>query len=259
MSNVHKGLGASQKRFCSLALSVVAVFALNSAQASEPTTIKSRPSAKSIKYEPIREVQSSSIEPSWPPIWQGFYAGVSVGVGRGDSTHVYNRNDNHGDAEQSLTGALGSITFGYNYMLSPSWVAGVEGDIGVMDLSASDKVIFDGHVWKAQFGPAWGTLRGRLGYVYGRSLLYGTAGLAFMSVDEVGFGDAAGQTAINQSTRTGFVVGAGVEHALSERLTAKVEFLHMDFGTYDGLSENRETYSFTNSVNILRTGVNMRF
>lgn len=234
---------------------VVALLAAASAHADAP------PKAKKSKTTIVREEPARIVpEVSWPSIWHGFYAGVSVGVGRGSSSHTYDRNDNHGTAEQSLSGALGSVTVGYNYQFTPLIVGGLEADLGVMDLSADDKVIFDGHIWKSQFGPMWGTIRGRLGYLFGqRTLVYYTGGLAFMSVDEIGIGDAAGQTATNQSTRSGFVMGAGVEHALSERLTAKVEFLHMDFGSHNGLSENREAYSFENSVNLIRAGVNMRF
>lgn len=212
------------------------------------------------RYEPPRIVEPAPPEVSWPSIWQGFYAGASVGYGWGASTHTYDRNDNHGTAEQSLSGLAGSVTVGYNFLMSPTVVGGLEADLGVMDLTADDKVIFDGHVWKSQFGPMWGTIRGRLGFLMGgQTLVYGTGGVAFMSVDEIGYGDAAGQTAWNQTTRSGWVLGAGIEHALSSRMTAKVEYLHMDFGTYTGLSENQETYTFDNSVNLIRAGLNVKF
>jgi len=193
-------------------------------------------------------------------IWQGLYLGLSLGYGWGSSEHFYDRNNNHGTAQQSLTGGLGSVTMGYNYLISPSLLVGIEGDLGIMDLRADDKVIFDGHVWESQFGALWGTVRGRAGFLWNqRTLLYATAGLAFMQLDEVGYGDAAGQTAWNTDFRTGWVVGAGVEYALSSTMTAKLEYLHMDFGSYSGLSENREPYSFDNSVDLIRAGLSFKF
>lgn len=194
-----------------------------------------------------------------PTIWEGLYYGVSVGYGWGQSEHNYDRNDNHGLATQDLEGATASVTFGYNKMLSRSVLVGIEGDIGFMDLNADDKVIFDGHVWKTQFGPFWGTLRARAGFVWNGILLFGTGGLAFMMVDEVGYGDAAGQTAENRDVRTGWVVGGGLEFALAPGVTTKVEYLHMDFGRYDGLSENQENFYFDNKVDLVRAGINFKF
>lgn len=192
-------------------------------------------------------------------IWDGVYYGGSIGYGWGESEHYYDRNDNHGVANQELDGALASITAGYNFRISPAFLVGVEGDLGVMDLNADDKVIFDGHVWKSQFGPFWGTLRARAGWLFGNLLFYGTGGIAFMSVDEVGIGDADGQTADNRSVRSGWVVGAGVEYALTSRMTTKLEYLHMDFGRYEGYSENQEDYYFDNRVDLVRAGLNVKF
>lgn len=209
------------------------------------------PPADAVDYAP---------SPAIAPIWQGVYWGLSVGYGWGDSEHFYQRNDNHGTASNELTGGLASVTVGYNHFVGNGVVLGIEGDIGLMDLSASDKVIFDGHVWKSEFGPFWGTLRARAGWLWnGKTLVYATGGLAIAEIDEVGIGDAAGQTATNQSVRSGWVLGAGVEHAFSPGMSAKIEYLHMDFGTYDGLSENQETYSFDNTVDLIRAGLNFKY
>lgn len=209
--------------------------------------------------------ESSSVsEPAWQPppspIWQGTYWGGSLGYGWGTSEHYYDRNDNHGLAETDPSGMLASLTLGYNTMWSPRLLVGLEADLGLWNLAADDKVIFDGHVWKSQLGPLWATIRARAGYLWSeRTLLYATAGWAISEVDEVGYGDAAGQTATNESVRSGLAVGAGVEHALWDGMSAKIEYLHMDFGSYDGLSENRERYSFDNRVDLVRVGLNMKF
>jgi len=195
-----------------------------------------------------------------PSIWQGAYIGLSAGYGWGDSEHFYDRNDNHGTASQGLEGGLGSLTLGYNHLVSPNFLIGVEGDLGFMDLGADDKVIFDGHVWKSQFGGLWGTVRARAGFLWGdRVHVYGTGGLAFMQVDEVGYGDAAGQTAWSRDFRTGWVLGGGLEYAINSRMTTKIEYLHMDFGRYSGYSENQEDYYFDNSVDVVRAGVSFKF
>lgn len=230
-----------------------------SAMAEGGGKTKSAPRAKPAATEP----QPVSWEPAWQPppspIWQGLYWGGSIGYGWGSSEHFYDRNDNHGAASTDLAGGLASLTLGYNYMWSPGFLVGVEGDIGIMDLSADDKVIFDGHVWKAEFGSLWSTVRARAGMLFGHTLLYATGGWAVAEVNEVGYGDAAGQTAVNEDVRSGWVLGAGVEHAFAPGVSAKLEYLHMDFGRYDGLSENQEHYSFDNRVDLVRVGLNMKF
>ncbi len=194
-----------------------------------------------------------------PSIWNGVYWGLAGGYGFGQSDHNYDRNDNHGLASQDVDGGLANVTLGYNTLVSQNFLLGLEADFGVMDLSADDKVIFDGHVWKTQFGPFWGTLRARAGVVWGPALLYATGGLAFMMVDEVGYGDADGQTAENQDVRSGWTLGGGIEFAFAPGMTTKLEYLHMDFGRYDGLSENQEEFYFDNTVDIIRAGLNFKF
>jgi outer membrane immunogenic protein len=208
---------------------------------------------------PPREETRYDDPRSAAPIWQGLYLGLSAGYGWGDSEHFYDRNDDHGTASNELTGGLGSITAGYNWVSPGGFLYGIEGDLGLMDLSADDKVIFDGHVWKAEYGPFWGTLRARAGWLWGNTLLYATGGLAITEVNEVGIGDADGQTATNRDVRSGWVLGGGIEHAFAPGLTAKLEYLHMDFGRYDGLSENQERYYFDSKIDLIRTGINMKF
>lgn len=42
-------------------------------------------------------------------------------------------------------------------------------------------------------------------------------------------------------------------------MSAKLEYLHMDFGTYEGYSANREDFSFENEVDLVRVGLNYKF
>lgn len=198
-------------------------------------------------------------EPSKPPLWQGLYWGLSGGYGWGGSTQSYDRNDDHGDASTDPEGYLASATVGYNYLLGPNLLVGIEGDLGVMDISADDKEVYDGHVYRTTFGPWWGTARGRAGLVMGPLLLYGTGGIAFAAIDEVSIGNTPGETAANRDVRSGWVVGGGVEMAFSDTVTAKVEYLHMDFGSYEGLSASGEAFSFDNKVDAVRAGLNFRF
>jgi outer membrane immunogenic protein len=191
--------------------------------------------------------------------WHGPYVGASLGYGWGTSTQTYDRAGNHGDATTDPTGGAASLTLGYNYLISPSFMVGVEGDLGLMDISADDKIVYDGHVYKTTFGSTWGTVRARAGVIFDRFLLYGTGGWAIMETDEVSIGNTPGETATNRSTRSGWVAGVGAEMAVSQNVTTKLEWLHMDFGTFNGYSANREDYSFKNEIDLIRVGLNYRF
>ncbi|MEQ1719205.1 MAG: outer membrane beta-barrel protein [Hyphomicrobium sp.] len=222
-------------------------------------------STKKKKHNPPPPAAVSSWQPevavtsAVPAIWTGIYAGLSGGYGLGRSEQHYDRNDNHGLASTSPSGGLAAVTLGYNWRLDNGFIVGAEGDLGIMDVSADDKIDYDGHTYKTSFGPWWGTIRARGGVVFGDNLIYATGGLAFMGVDEISVGNTPGETAVNKDTRSGWVVGAGIEHVFAPGMTAKLEYLHMDFGSYSGFSANNEDFSFNNRVDMVRVGINYGF
>jgi outer membrane immunogenic protein len=77
------------------------------------------------------------------------------------------------------------------------------------------------------------SVRGRAGIAVNnnRTLLYGTAGVAWADVDYVA-ADAATGAAFGSgfsNTHVGWVAGAGIEHMLTQNLTARVEYLYYGF------------------------------
>ncbi|HHB82970.1 MAG TPA: porin family protein, partial [Devosia sp.] len=106
----------------------------------------------------------------------------------------------------------------------------------------------------------WGTLRPRVGYTVGDMMVYGTAGMAIMQTNEVILGDNdATQNTYNTGIHTGLVYGAGIEYAVSDNLSAKVEYLQMQFPEYKSYTNNEEPYGFTNAASLLRVGLNYNF
>lgn len=172
--------------------------------------------------------------------WTGLYLGINAGYGWGESI----QSDDPGLATSDPEGFMGAVTLGANYQTPGGFLIGLEGDIGLMDVSADH--------W-------WGTLRGRAGFAFDRTLLYATAGLAFMDIDEVSTGSTPGETAWNEDFDTGWAIGGGIEHALSSNISLKLEYLHMDFGEHEGYSANNEAYSFNNDVDLVRAGINFKF
>ena len=74
------------------------------------------------------------------------------------------------------------------------------------------------------------TVRGRIGMPIDRFLPYVTGGLAFGDItagnSNAGFGTAS-------TEKVGWTAGAGFEYALTGLVSAKVEYLHVNLGTFD--------------------------
>jgi opacity protein-like surface antigen len=170
--------------------------------------------------------------------WTGLYGGVHFGgaFGQEDVTVGSALLGTPTALATDPAGALGGIQLGYNYQLSPNWLAGIEGELswtsgqGAATLSNAVTAgsFTSDHNW-------YDTLAGRLGYVQGSLLLYVKGGVAWMNADykltaTSGAGGVNGATFISDD-RIGWTVSAGLEYALSPRWSAKAEYSFLDFGT----------------------------
>ncbi len=184
------------------------------------------------------------IEPAFN--WTGFYVGVNGGGGWG---HAFS--DLSGGMHTS--GGVAGGTVGYNAQFG-NWVLGFEGDIDWSNVSGSTSAA--GCPGCSVQNDWLTTARGRVGYSVGRWLPYVTGGLAAGDVKASAPG-FAGAT----NTQVGWAAGAGVEYALSNQWSAKVEYLHVDLGRFDcGTScgaAGSDNVSFRD--NLVRGGINYRF
>jgi outer membrane immunogenic protein len=178
--------------------------------------------------------------------WTGFYVGVNGGGGWGHSfTNL--------SGGMSTSGGVAGGTVGYNAQFG-HWVVGFEGDIDWSDVSGSTSAA--GCPGCSVQNNWLSTARGRVGYAYGRWLPYITGGLAVGDVqaNAPGF---SGQT----NTQVGWAAGAGVEYALSNNWSAKLEYLHVDLGRFDCNvncgAVGTDNVSFRD--NLVRGGFNYRF
>jgi outer membrane immunogenic protein len=70
----------------------------------------------------------------------------------------------------------------------------------------------------------------RVGYAHGNSLLYGFGGIAWGDVDTSSILDT-GETYLSGATdHVGWTAGVGVDYALSERFSVRVEYSYVDLG-----------------------------
>jgi outer membrane immunogenic protein len=235
--------------------------------------------------------------PDWS--WTGLYAGFHAGWGwasdsTGTATSAFTASPISPFEPVTLplnsSGAMAGVQLGYNWQFAPRWVVGVEGDISATGLKTTQSAsTTSGMATCAVPGTACGsvtmtqdvnwlaTARSRLGYVIGPGLAYVTGGAAFANV-----GDSANASQVfpvastyypvtANTTKPGWVLGAGYEFALGDDWTLRAEYLHYGFGNVSattgavlpspvavgGLSA---TYVWSPlNIDIMRLGLNYKF
>jgi outer membrane immunogenic protein len=227
--------------------------------------------------------------------WSGPYAGVSLGVARSDGEAVRGEYDGFiisRDVEYGLippridgaeTALIGGGTLGYN-MQRGAAVTGIELDVSFLnqdirhDFSRIDPATsgpFAGVETNTRYETDFGflaSLRLRAGWTRAQNLFYLTGGLAAAQVrNRLGlslpnFGPGYSNSWSESGMRIGYVVGAGLERAVGERMSVKVEVLHFDLEDVTVRAEdravfddNRFDYRFKNNGQVLRLGLNMPF
>jgi opacity protein-like surface antigen len=140
------------------------------------------------------------------PDWTGFYAGGQLGYANIDTNAAGLEGD----------GFIGGLTAGYDYDLG-DWVVGAGLDYDWADIGLGGGNTLES-VWRAK-------LRG--GYKIGNGLLYGTGGYAGADTDTLGSED-------------GYVVGAGYEHAVTERFNVGGEVLYHEFENFGSTTTDVE-------------------
>ena len=228
-----------------------------------------------------------------PPIfsWTGFYIGGNVGWGSlRDNGETFCINpfgvlNGPGCSAQTATGDqirgdgfIGGVQAGYNWQIN-NWVLGVEADFQGADIkgSVAAPISLVGPVpglvvaiENANEKLEWfGTVRGRLGIVFDRVLIYGTGGFAYghvkvdqNSVPVPGPGPFLFPSSASV-TKTGWTAGGGVEWAFSGKWSAKIEGLYYDLGSITSAGSAVNGFmvgkNFDVRGGIARVGVNYRF
>jgi len=151
------------------------------------------------------------------------------------------------------SGFLGGGQIGYNYQFDPNWVVGLEADFQGADISDS----FRNGTASASSKIDWyGTVRPRIGYAYDNTLFYGTGGLAYGHVDYKGA--LAGVSFDDDKTKAGWTIGAGVEHAFTDHVTAKLEYQYVDFGS-SNVGGDALNSKASLDFHAVRVGLNYKF
>lgn len=168
--------------------------------------------------------------------WTGFYFGGQIGRGGATLDGVVDSADLpafQGRADRlDLDGLAFGGHAGYN-MQYGMWIVGVEGDINWLD--AKDSVEDAGGAAPRDFIEGdierLATLRGRAGFATGRALLFVTAGVAFVDAKFTSVNEPDNpEIGVINFDDVGFVMGGGLEYAVTNSVRARIQGLHYNFG-----------------------------
>jgi outer membrane immunogenic protein len=180
--------------------------------------------------------------PPLPPMavpfsWTGFYIGAHAGSAwflkeqtftTGVPALVVNDNNYVG------TGFLGGGQVGFNYQVA-SWVLGAEAQFSWADLEGKDNCVIASPIAlvNCRTKVDWlGTVAGRLGFAFDRTMVFVTGGGAWVHDNyDTSFFATPFPNIHVEDTRWGWMFGTGVEHAFFGNWSAKVEYDYLDFGT----------------------------
>ncbi len=193
--------------------------------------------------------------------WSGFYAGLQAGYGWGNTeadAHWASMLGAWEDFHYGNRGAVGGFHAGYSIDVDDI-VFGLEADLEATGIHGTGSNASAIHATDID----WSTsLRARVGFkVSDRSLVYLTGGVTYASVS------------ITQHTLTGLLpysthdewkagwtAGAGIEHAITPRITARLEYRYLDLGKisyFDELMAMKATQDLNNHS--VRAGFSVRF
>ncbi|HVV60374.1 MAG TPA: outer membrane protein [Pseudolabrys sp.] len=181
--------------------------------------------------------------------WNGFYVGINGGYGWGSSKWDFP------SVNTKPSGALVGGTLGYNFQTG-TWVWGIEGDWDYSSEKGSVSCV--GGTATCTTKNDWlATARARLGYAgWNNWLPYITGGAAYGDIK-------ATNTAASSAHKgeLGWTLGGGVEYAMWQNWTVKLEYLYVDLGKFTcGTACGGTPSDHVNfTTNIVRAGINYRF
>jgi opacity protein-like surface antigen len=219
----------------------------------------------------------ASVMASVPMNWTGFYIGGHVGGGWSDdhwsnpfgSTQGVGGLVNvagFGDVTHA-TGPLGGAQVGGNWQTGP-WVLGVQADASAAHMRG-ENTCFSGlagvdcqHVVNSI-----GTVTGRVGYAWDRSLAYVKGGGAWTDTTYNLFANTLAATLGTGSTNLdtwGWTIGTGIEYGLTDHWTVVAEYEHVGLpGTTVSFPTvavvNTQSISARQTVDLFKLGVNYKF
>ncbi len=194
--------------------------------------------------------------------WTGFYVGGHFGYGGASLGPGTNPLPLQGIFfPHSPTGLIGGYQIGYNRELANHLVLGIEADASFT--SPVDEPALTPAPFKTTLDYV-GTLRGRIGYAFGRWMPFVTGGFAWghthININQ----DPANTSSIISSPghyQPGWTAGLGLEFAVSGNWTAKLEYDYIELAlqTYDLSSFALPGVTVDPRIHLAKIGLNYQF
>lgn len=172
--------------------------------------------------------------------WTGCYVGLHAGGAR-IHTFTTTNFEGAGSASDDGSGAVAGGQAGCNYQAG-NWVFGVEGEGAWSNSKVTNSMVLPGlnivsldSVSLTTTNTSDFSIAGRAGFTFDRTLIYGKGGWAWGSFDYNSrticcfFGTTSFRS--GNFNVDGFLVGAGIEHALTRNWTVKFEYNYIGFGS----------------------------
>ena len=219
-----------------------------------------------------------------PYNWTGFYIG-----GHGGWAWTGKTWDLPGSgqvADYTANGGILGGQVGFNWQTG-NWVLGAEAQMSWAEIrkgvlwtdpepspwtDPNPEPVKGGRVTTVRTGTTvehLGSIAGRAGYAWDRSLFYVKGGAAWAhDVYRAFNANTANETVIasTSGTRWGWMVGAGYEYAFFGNWSAKVEFNYLDFGnesvtltSIPGATPPTRTFDVRQDIALVMVGINYRF
>jgi outer membrane immunogenic protein len=219
--------------------------------------------------------------PAYAPVpyynWTGFYVGGHVGWGAvGENQTAISSTAGiiiipPGTVINTDSSSfLGGGQIGYNQQTG-NWVFGAEGDFSWTNAKASATIAgtLVANSFRTQNANTdwYATLTGRIGYAWDNWLLYVKGGAAWMNVNynnNVTVVPTIFNFPGSTDTRLGWTIGVGIEQALWNNWSWKLEYNYMDFGTrryafLDTTGTITTMFDINTKVNAVKVGLNYRW
>jgi len=197
--------------------------------------------------------------------WSGFYAGGHVGAGWGDSDWHFTPAFNTFTSHTMGPSFIGGGQVGWNHQ-SGGWVFGLEADVSWPGgLNGSSTCPDTSFTCRTQVNLlATGTAR--VGLAVDRSLMYVKGGVAWAQDAFNTFNTLSGVAdRTGSASPFGWVVGAGLEQALTDKWSWKIEYNYINLNptgialTLVSNTSDVQTFDVRQSIQTVKLGLNYRF
>ena len=182
-------------------------------------------------------VNSSFADDSTQRSFDGFYVGGSVGAVKADSDskEVWRNIETGFTNENKPKGLMIGGLVGYNYVTDKNVLFGVEANYhfyGADDETFEKENGIKTDKWLVETNlKEKASVKARLGYIFNndRTLAFLTGGYVTSKTKTKFTSIPSESNGTETQWHEGYLVGAGVEHFVSEKLTAKVEYNYVDY------------------------------